>query len=62
MRFASSIRITPYLSSNVLYVVKSFLIYDRLMGVLKNQPLVFTYIMALFILKMLACLEVHRMP
>lgn len=62
VRFAPTIGITPYLSSDALYVVKGFLVYDRRMGVLKDQPLVFIDIMALFILEMLACLEIYRMP
>ena len=62
VRFAPTVWITPYLSSDALYVVKGFLVDNRRMGILKDQPLVFIYIMALFVLEMLACLEIYRMP
>ena len=62
VRFASPVWITLYLSSDALYVIKCFLVDNRLMGVFKNQPLLFFNIMAFFILEMLVCLKVYRMP
>ncbi len=59
---AKAVCIALGVASDTLYAVKSFLVDDGLMGILKNRPLALVNIVALFILKVLAGLEVDGMP
>ena len=61
MCFSPSIRVSSYIASDPLDVIKGFLIYDRLLCVLEYCPLIFPYIMAFLILEMLSGFEVHCM-
>ena len=61
MGFSPSIRIPSHIASDSLHIVKSFLIYDCCLCVLKYHPVILRYIMAFLILEMLSGLEVHCM-
>ena len=57
--FSPSIWISSHIASDSLHIVKSFLIYDCFLSVLKHRPVILRYIMAFLILEMLSGLEVH---
>ena len=59
--FTPSVWVSPDITPYTLYIIKSALIDYRLMGILKNHPLAFIYIMAFLVLEMLAGLEVTSM-
>ena len=58
---AVTVRVASGISPNTLYVVKSFLVDNGLVSVLKNRPFALVNIMAFLVLEMLACLEVDSM-
>ena len=57
-----AVRVSLCVSPDTLHIVKGVLVNNGLMGVLKNHPIALVYIVALFILKVLAGFEVHCMP
>ena len=59
MRLSPSIRISLNSAPYPLDVINGLLINDRLLRILENLPLGFINVMALFILKVLSCLEVY---
>jgi len=59
MRLSPSVRISLNPAPYPLDVIKGLLINNRLLRILENLPLGFINIMALFILKVLSCLEVY---
>ena len=62
MRFSPPVRITLYALPALLGVIKSFLVYYRLLGVLEYLLVFLCYIVAFLVLKVLSCLEIDRMP
>lgn len=58
MSLAPSVWIAPDIRPDTLHIIKGFLAYDGLMGILENRPFAFIDIVALLILEMLAGLEV----
>ena len=59
MCFSPSIRVSTDILPDPLDIIKGFLINDRFLRVLKYCPVIFGYIMALFVLKMLSGLEIN---
>ena len=55
---APAVRVASDLAADFLHKVKGLLVDDRLMGILKNRPLVLRDIVAFLILEMLSGLEV----
>ena len=50
------------ISSYSLHIIKGFLVDNRLVRVLKDEPLIFGYISTFLVFEMLSCFEVDRMP
>ena len=59
---APTIGIPFDISSYSLHIIKGFLVDNRLVSILKDEPLIFGYIGAFLVLEMLSCFEVYRMP
>ena len=55
---AVAVRVAPGISPDTLYVVKSLLVDNSVMGILKNCPLVFIDIVTFLVFEMLAGLEI----
>ena len=55
---APAVRVTPDICPDTLHIVKGFLVDDGLMGILKNRPLAFVYIVAFLVLEVFAGLEI----
>lgn len=58
---AVAVRVASGISSNALYVVKSFLVDNGLVGILKNRPFALVNVVAFLVLEMLSGLEVDGM-
>ena len=61
MGLPKAVRVASGVSPDTLHIVKGFLVDNGLMGVLKNRPLTFIYIVAFLVLEVLAGLEIDRM-
>ena len=59
---APTVRIAFDISSYSLHIIKVFLVDNRLVGVFKDEPVIFEYIFAFLVFEMLSCFEVDRMP
>lgn len=62
MGLPKAVRVASGVSPDTLHIVKGFLVDNGLMGVLKNRPLTFIYIVAFLVLEVLAGLEMTVWP
>ena len=62
MVFAPTIGIAFDISSYSLHIIKGFLVYDWLVGVFKDEPVIFGYIFTFLVFEMLSGFEVDCMP
>ena len=60
--FTPTVGIPFHISSYSLHIIKGFLVDNRLVGVLKDEPLIFGYIFSFLVFEMLSGFEVDRMP
>ena len=61
MMLAPSVRISSYIRPKLLHRIKGILVYNGILRILKDYPVIFRYIMALFVLKVLLRFEVYGM-
>ena len=62
MVFAPTVGIPSDISSYSLHIIKGFLVDNRLVGVLKDEPVIFRYIFTFLVFEMLSGFEVDGMP